>query len=315
MPELPPVPELAVPADAPAPLPAAPLLPGLPPSPELPPEPVVPPCSFDVACPLEQPKETTTVAHASAPFMEELQSPRITEARAPGHDERHGFRSFAGLRFAPSPFSASGGMLPDIDPEPNPSVFLLSPARLDGQRGALLTKATANFELARALRSPEGAPLADVFSFVSGLYFRGKVAYAREFGRARGRAPAAYVLTAGGGLCGLDEHVTLARLERWANVVVNENNPHFTAPLVRTASEALAAHDAATRFVLLGSVATNKYVAPLLDVFGERIFFPEEFAGLGDKSRGALLLAAAREHRELAYAPLHDRDVSLQGRR
>ncbi|HVW27966.1 MAG TPA: hypothetical protein VHC69_21530 [Polyangiaceae bacterium] len=207
-------------------------------------------------------------------------------------------------------------MLPHIvDTEPNSPVFLLSPARLDGQRGALLTKATSNFDIARALRSPEGACLADVFSFVSGLYFRGKVAYAREFGQARARAPASYVLTAGGGLCALDERVTLARLERWASVVVSEKNPHFTAPLIRTASEALAAHDAATRFVLLGSVATNKYVAPLLEVFGDRILYPKEFAGLGDKSRGALLLAAVRERRELAYAPLRDRDVSLPGRR
>jgi hypothetical protein len=196
------------------------------------------------------------------------------------------------------------------DAEPNSSVFLLSPARLDGQRGALLAKPTADFELARALRSPEGAPLADVFSFISGLYFRGKVAYAREFGGARTAAPGAYVLTAGGGLCDLDERVTLPRLERWANVVVSEKNPHFTAPLIRTASEALASH-AATRFVLLGSVATNKYVAPLLDVFGDRIFFPKAFAGLGDKSRGALLLGAVREHRELAYASLRDRGVSL----
>ena len=40
---------------------------------------------------------------------------------------------------------------------------------------------TAGFDLAQRLRSPDGVPLADVFSFVSGLYFRGKVAYARRF--------------------------------------------------------------------------------------------------------------------------------------
>jgi hypothetical protein len=166
-------------------------------------------------------------------------------------------------------------------------------------------------ELARALRSPEGAPLADVFSFISGLYFRGKVAYAREFGRASSGAPAAYVLTAGGGLCALDERVTLGRLERWSAVTVNENNPHFTAPLIRTASEALATHADSTRFVLLGSVATNKYVVPLLEVFGDRLFFPREFTGLGDMSRGSLLLRAVRERRELPYAPLRRADVNL----
>jgi hypothetical protein len=206
-------------------------------------------------------------------------------------------------------------MLGGIDEKRSPFVFLLSPARLDGRRGALLAKASADFELARELRSPEGAPLADVFSFISGLYFRGKVAYAREFGRARSGAPAAYVLTAGGGLSVLDERVTLGRLERWANVVVSENNPHFTAPLMRTASEALAIHDDGTRFVLLGSVATNKYVVPLLEVFGDGLLFPKDFAGLGDKSRGALLLRAVRERRELAYSPLRRPDVSLPERR
>jgi hypothetical protein len=196
-------------------------------------------------------------------------------------------------------------------------VFLLSPAKLGGRRGALLTRPGAELDLglALALRSAEGAPLADVFSFISGLYFRGKVAYAREFGRAPPGTPAAYVLTAGGGLCGLEERVTLGRLERWAAVAVNENNPHFTAPLMRTASEALATHGESTQFVLLGSVATNKYVVPLCEVFGDRLSYPKDFAGLGDMSRGSLLLRAVRERRELPYAPLRLRDVSLPERR
>jgi hypothetical protein len=84
-------------------------------------------------------------------------------------------------------------------------------------------------------------------------------------------------------------------------VVVHEDNPHFTAPLLRHASELLEAHDAATRFVLLGSIATNKYVEPLREVFGARLLFPIEFEGRGDMSRGSLLLRAAREKRELAY--------------
>jgi len=56
--------------------------------------------------------------------------------------------------------------------------------------------------------------------------------------------------------------------------------------------------------VLLGSVASDKYVAPLLDVFGEALYFPTEFAGMGDMSRGARLLRAVRDGRELAYAPV-----------
>jgi hypothetical protein len=185
-----------------------------------------------------------------------------------------------------------------------PTVMLLSPARLDGKRAEILVNPEAGFALAKELRSPLGAPLGSVFSFLSGLYFRGKAAYAREFGRAPAGLSGAFVITAGGGLCSLDERVTLERLRGWAKVSVHEDNPHFTAPLQRHASELLDAHGEASRFVLLGSVATNKYVRPLLDVFAERLLFPTEFSGLGDMSRGALLLRAVREKRELSYEPL-----------
>jgi hypothetical protein len=187
---------------------------------------------------------------------------------------------------------------------PQPTILLLSPARLNGPRGRLLLRPEADVELARRLQSPGGAPLSEVFSFVSGLYFRGKAAYAEAFGNSGSEAPAAFVMTAGGGLCPLKERVDSHRLARWANVSIHEDNPHFTAPLYRHASELAKAHDAKTRFVLLGSVATKKYVTPLLDVFGERLLFPREFLGRGDMSRGALLLRAVRERRELEYCPV-----------
>jgi hypothetical protein len=182
--------------------------------------------------------------------------------------------------------------------------MLLSPARLDGQRGRLLLRSEANFELARRLRSGSGAPIAEVFSFVSGLYFRGKADYANAFAQSGNAGPGAFVMTAGGGLCPLDESVDIHRLARWSEVSIREDNPHFTAPLYRHASELAQAHDTSSRFVLLGSVATKKYVAPLLDVFGERLLFPTEFLGRGDMSRGAMLLRAVRERRELDYGPV-----------
>ncbi len=167
----------------------------------------------------------------------------------------------------------------------------------------MLLRPGANFELAQRLRGA-GAPLAEVFTFVSGLYFRGKVTYARRFGKSSDGSPASFVMTAGGGLCQLNETVTLARLEGWQKVTVSERNPHFTAPLQRHAAELLDRHDPQTQFVLLGSVASNKYVAPLREVLGERLLFPELFAGLGDMARGALLLRAVEDGRELAYRPI-----------
>jgi len=183
-------------------------------------------------------------------------------------------------------------------------IFLISPANLSGRRGAMLLNPAANFPLAQKLHSPEGAQLGELFSFVSGLYFRGKLSYARTFGRAPLGQPAAFVISAGGGLCTPEECISLDRLQRWAQVPIHHDNPHFTAPLTRHASALLEHAVPGTRFVLLGSVASDKYVEPLRDVFAETLLFPARFAGLGDMSRGALLLDAVRDRRELEYAPI-----------
>src|SRR6478609_12065733 len=142
-------------------------------------------------------------------------------------------------------------------------IFLLSPANLGGKRGAMLFDPSARFPLARELHSPHGAELGELFSFVSSLYFRGKLAYARAFGRAPVGQEAAYVISAGGGLCQPAERFSLERLQGWAKVSIHQDNPHFTAPLIRHASALLERSTPGTRFVLLGSVASNKYVAPL----------------------------------------------------
>jgi hypothetical protein len=182
--------------------------------------------------------------------------------------------------------------------------MLISPAKLSGVRGRLLLAGESATPLVKRLHSREGAPLGDVMSFVSSLYFRGKASYARSFARAENGSPAAFVMTAGGGLVPLDERIDLERLRGWAAVSVHEDNPHFTAPLHRHASELSDLHGAGARFVLLGSIATQKYVTPLLEIFDERLFIPSEFRGRGDMSRGSLLLRAVREARELDYAPV-----------
>lgn len=186
-------------------------------------------------------------------------------------------------------------------------IFLLSPANLNGRRGQSLLNPKAQFPLARELRSAQGAEIGELFSFVSSLYFRGKLAYARAFGRALADQESAYVISAGGGLCLPQERLSLERLQSWANVSIHRDNPHYTAPLIRHASALLDRSTPSTRFILLGSVASDKYVEPLLDVFGAALLFPEPFTGLGDMSRGALLLRAVRDRAELAYAPVANR--------
>jgi hypothetical protein len=156
--------------------------------------------------------------------------------------------------------------------------------------------------VARLLRA-RGAPLGAVYTYLSSLYFRGKLAYAQVFARGPVGAPGARIITPAEGLVPVHERVTVDRLRAWAEVEVDANNPRFTGPLVASAA-ALDAEAPGAAVVLLGSIATDKYLAPLASVFGERLLCPRDFAGRGDMSRGALLLQAVREGRELPYVPV-----------
>jgi hypothetical protein len=139
---------------------------------------------------------------------------------------------------------------------------------------------------------------------VSSLYFRGKIAYANAFARPPMDVPGALVITPGEGLLPLHERVTVDKLRTWATIAVDARNKRFTDPLLRHAAALVRAHGATTRFVLLGSVASRKYVDPLVRVFGYRLYFPPDFVGRGDMSRGGLMLRAASSREELTYAPV-----------
>jgi hypothetical protein len=181
-------------------------------------------------------------------------------------------------------------------------IFLLSPANCGGTRARQAISPNAQFALAAALRSESGAALGDLFSFVSGLYFRGKLTYARRFATGPAGMSGTLVMAPGRGLESPDAAISAAELRAMGQVDVESDA--FAAPLRRDAAR-LADHcGGAARVVLLGSIATGKYVDPLLEVFGERLLFPESFVGRGDMSRGGLLLRAARSGEELAYRPI-----------
>jgi hypothetical protein len=162
----------------------------------------------------------------------------------------------------------------------------------------------AEFELARQVRSPEGAPIGDVFSFLSGLYFRGKLAYAREFASPPRGVPGALVITTNEGLRSPDEPVTLTRLKRFARGDIDQADRRYRRPLLRDARLIAEAAGRNCEVVLLGSVASGKYVDVLGQVFGERLLFPIAFVGRGDMSRGGLMLRCARAGIELEYVPV-----------
>ena len=183
----------------------------------------------------------------------------------------------------------------------SPTIFLLSPARAGGARAALLTNPRASFPLARQLRSPGGARLSDVYAFLSSLYFRGKLAYARRFADPTATLPSWFVIVPGRGLRLSDERLTLQDLQALADIEVSASNDAFVAPLRRDARQLATLLPNDSGVVLLGSIASTKYVEPLLEAFGERLLFPADFVGRGDMSRGGLLLRCAREGEELSY--------------
>lgn len=179
-------------------------------------------------------------------------------------------------------------------------VFLLSPANLNGLRAKQLMSPRAKFDTAQMYRSPEGVPIALAFAFMSALYFRGKITYALQFAEAAD----VFVIAPGFGLVNPEWRITEERMQTLRNTEVDLTKRNYRKPLERDAKSLATELAEDAQVVLLGSVATGKYVDVLLPAFGERLVFPGMFAGLGDMSRGGLLLRAARANRELEYVPL-----------
>jgi hypothetical protein len=182
-------------------------------------------------------------------------------------------------------------------------VFLLSPADCSGLRARLLQRPDPTHDLGRRLHGEEGAPVGEVFAFVSSLYFRGKLAYARAFARPPEAGAGVHVITPCDGLIMPDAMLRVRDLKRYGRVNVDVDEPRYRRPLVRHL-EALATTWLDTEVVLLGSVASPKYVQLLTAVLGERVSFPSDFVGRGDMSRGGLMLRCVSEGRELSYVPL-----------
>lgn len=179
-------------------------------------------------------------------------------------------------------------------------VFLLSPARVGGARANLLLNPEATFPLALRFRR-EGLSLADVFAFTSGLYFRGKILYARRFTESDAPRSAIRVITANAGLLDPEQVVTPEQLRAFGTVDITADDPRYYEPLRRDADALAAMLEPDGLAVLLGSIATAKYRDVLLASFTQRLVFPADFVGRGDLSRGGLMLRAARIGVELRY--------------
>jgi len=191
------------------------------------------------------------------------------------------------------------------------TLFLLSPASTSGRRARILLSPHAQFELAQRVRSSEGAPIGEVFSFLSGLYFRGKLGYARRFGQFPG---AIRIITSDRGLVPPELAVTVADLTAMAASAIEAGNSRYAAPFERDAAGLAASLGPGDRVILLGSIATGKYADLLRPVLADRLVFPSQFVGRGDMSRGGLLLRAMDAGIELDYMPIFSGE-SRRGKR
>ena len=169
----------------------------------------------------------------------------------------------------------------------------------------MLLRPEAQFDLAARLQEGS-ATIGEVYAFISGLYFRGKTAYAEAFGAPPEGVPGAVVIVPGIGLVPQDARIGIEQLRAISQVPIHEDNQPYRAPLVRDAALLDRHAGPECRFVLLGSIATEKYTRPLLEIFGSRLLFPEAFVGRGDMSRGGLMLRCARSAAELEYVPVEN---------
>jgi len=167
----------------------------------------------------------------------------------------------------------------------------------------------ATFDLAVRLRRREGVSIGEVFAFMSGLYFRGKLAYGRAFAQppdplSEITGAGVFVITPTAGLRSVDTPVTIAALKAFADVDVAVDNPRYRRPLERSARALEADIGPECEVVLLGSIASPKYVDVLQAIFGARLMFPADFVGRGDMSRGGLMLRCVAGREELRYIPV-----------
>ncbi|MDQ3117386.1 MAG: hypothetical protein M3Q86_12395 [Verrucomicrobiota bacterium] len=179
--------------------------------------------------------------------------------------------------------------------------FLLSPAYAGGRRAQMLLSERAQFALAQRLRGGEPVSLGEVFTFLSGLYFRGKLAYANAFAPDSSRV---LVITPTRGLVPAATTVTLDDLREFAEVDIAADDPRYREPLERDLQRLRKQMTPRCEAVLLGSIATGKYVGIMLEILQQQLRFPADFVGRGDMSRGGLLLRCAVDRTELAYIPV-----------
>ena len=174
----------------------------------------------------------------------------------------------------------------------------------------MLLREGSDMSFARQMRAGE-LTLGAAFTFLSGLYFRGKLEYATRFAT---QPDSTTIITPTRGLQSPDLLVSAALLREFAGVDLHADNRRYRRALEHDATELAEQLPPHARVVLLGSIATGKYVDVLRPVLGDWLHFPVDFIGRGDMSRGGLLLRHARSGEPLTYQRI-DSDTRPRGKR
>ena len=132
----------------------------------------------------------------------------------------------------------------------------------------------------------------------------GQLAYARVFAAPPADVSGSFVITTSTGLVSPDTVVTIDQLRSWAANDIDAADERYRATLDRDCRSLRERLGDSCEVVLLGSIATSKYVEPLLTIFREQLLFPIDFVGRGDMSRGGLMLRSVEAGVELTYAPV-----------
>ena len=188
-------------------------------------------------------------------------------------------------------------------------IFLLSPATAHGPKASTLVEDPPRTPAARRLQTPGGMTLGALFTHLSGLYFTGKLAYARQFANPPSTLAVrgVHVVTFTHGLLDPDTAVDLDMLRRFRAAGATEFDTVSRVALeasARSLAEVLG--EVRCDVVLLGSVHSTKYTEILEPIFGERLRVPRDLVRRGHLQRGGLLLECVEARRELDYIALDD---------
>ena len=139
----------------------------------------------------------------------------------------------------------------------NDADVFASPAYAGGRRAQMLLVITPTFSLARRLQDSDLVSLGEVFTFLSGLYFRGKLAYANAF--AQPDLSRVLVITPTRGARAEPQPASLCLICGNSRKSISKKAiPRYRRPLERDLRRLVRRLTPACEVVLLGSVATGK---------------------------------------------------------